>query len=370
MARKRMMLSRVKPGMIVAEDILTAEGKLIIPDGTVLNDEIIEKLKQYSVFAVYIEDERDREAKPSGEKDAKAPSSEEGYLTKLKKSQEFQVFQKDYMHTVSALEGALKSLAEGDKEIQQDNLLKGVEDVLDKTNNALDLLDMLHCMRDYDDLTYIHSLNVGILSNMIGREVIKNITDEELNVLTLAGMLHDIGKLMIPEAVLQKKEPLTEQEYRMVKTHTLHGYTILKGLDIDSRIAQVAMCHHERCDGSGYPGGRGLDKIPVFARIVSIADVYDAMTCERVYREGVSPFEVIAMFEREGVWKFDAEFLLPFLNKVVLSCLNSEVRLSNNEVGKVVMINQGALSRPVVQIGNDFKDLSSFKNISIDKIII
>lgn len=369
MARKRMMISWVKPGMVAAEDVLTTDGKLIIAKDTVFDEDILERLMQYSVFAVYIKEEEEEIVKQVKEELQKKSELEEGYLEKLKHSQKFVDFQKDYMHSVSDLENSLKSLAEGSGELQKEELLGSVNEVLDKTDNSLNLLDMLHCMRDYDDVTFVHSLNVGVLSNLIGRETIKRITDEELNVLTLAGMLHDVGKLMVPEDVLQKKGRLTVQEQVVVQTHALHGYNILKELDIDSRIAEAALCHHERCDGSGYPNGKGFNEIPQFAKIVAIADVYDAMTSNRIYREGISPFEVVSMFEEEGFFTFDIEYLLPFLNKVVTSYLHNRVHLSNDEIGKIVMINQGKLAKPVVQVGDTFRDLSVLKNISIDKVI-
>lgn len=378
MGRKRVLISRIKPGQTIAEDVLNDGGKLIVPKNTVLTEEMISKLKQYSVFAVFVEQSDEEVASADNAKTEPADEVtteellEDGYLQKVQKSQEFISFQENYTFTVKNLEGSLRKLVAGDEDFGADGLLENARNVLDNTSNPLDLLDMLHCMRGYDDLTFIHSLNVGILSHMIAKAAIRNISDEDLQVITLAGMLHDVGKLMIPEEYITKRGKLTDEEYQEVKKHTLHGYNIIKKQkDLDSRIAQVALFHHERCDGTGYPQGVSMRKIPKFARIVAIADVYDAMTCDRVYRQGVCPFEVIELFEKKELVAYDPAFMLPFLNKVVTSYLHSKVVLSSGDRGEVIMINQDNLSRPVVLLDDNkgFKDLSREKNLTIDKVI-
>ena len=224
-------------------------------------------------------------------------------------------------------------------------------------------------MKGYDDVTYVHGLNVALLSNMIGKLVFPKISEKDLEVLTLAGLLHDIGKMMIPDEVLQKNGHLTISEFNLIKTHVLHGNNILKNMNLDPRIAEVAMRHHERCDGSGYPGGYTQNQMSPFAKIVAIADTYDAMTSDRVYRKAICPFEVIHMFEREGLVKYEVEYLLPFLSVAVQAYLNTEVQLSTDEIGKVVMVNVDELSKPVVKVGGIYYDLTKENSISIDRII-
>ena len=177
---------------------------------------------------------------------------------------------------------------------------------------------------------------------------------------------------MVPDNIIQKKGRLTLPEYNLVKTHVLFGNNILKGIDnLDPRIAEVAMRHHERCDGTGYPGGYKREQIEPFARIVAIADTYDAMTSDRAYRAAICPFDVIEMFEREGIVKYDVAFLLPFIEKAVQAYMNTDVRLSTNQIGKVIMINKNEFSKPVVQVGDEFYDLSKETNdIVIDKVLI
>lgn len=385
MTAKRILTSRAAENMVVAEDVYTTDDKLVIPEGTVLTEEIIKSLKEYGIFAIRIKvDEEDGSTtleNDSGEEKAEAKGEtlkrktqeeQQNYLRQIKESKEFEEFHNAFIDSVDDLKDVFNKVVMHNEEIDSMAILKDVENVVDRGRNGIHILDMLQCMRGYDDVTYVHSVNVALLSNMIGRTVYPDISKEELDVLTLSGLLHDIGKMMVPDNIIQKNGRLTLPEYNVVKTHVLFGNNILKGLkNLDPRVAEVAMRHHERCDGTGYPGGYKREQIEPFARIVAIADTYDAMTSDRVYRAAICPFDVIHMFEREGLVKFDVEFLLPFLEKAVQAYLNTEVKLSTNEVGKVIMINHNEFSKPVVQVGNEFYDLSKeSSDIVIDKVLI
>lgn len=385
MAAKRILTSRAAENMVVADDVYTTDDKLVIPEGTVLTEEIIKSLKEYGIFAIRIkvdeedgnipleDDSEEEETKEIVETPKRRTKEEQqNYLRQIKESKEFEEFHSAFIDSVDNLKSLFNKVVMHNEEIDSKAILEDVENVVDKGRNGIHILDMLQCMRGYDDVTYVHSVNVAMLSNMIGRTVYPDISKEELDILTLSGLLHDIGKMMVPDNIIQKNGRLTLPEYNVVKTHVLFGNNILKGLkNLDPRVAEVAMRHHERCDGTGYPGGYRREQIEPFARIVAIADTYDAMTSDRVYRAALCPFDVIHMFEREGIVKFDVEFLLPFLEKAVQAYLNTEVKLSTNEVGKVIMINHNEYSKPVVQVGNEFYDLSKeSSDIVIDKVLI
>ena len=389
MAAKRILTSRATQNMIVADDVYTSDDKLVIPEGTVLTEDIIDSLKEYGVFAIRIKVDEDgnnaaaenEKVMPAGDEvlneqrqeiKNSAEQEQESFLKQVKESKEFEVFHSAFVDSVDNLKNVFSKVVMHNEQIDGESILSDVENVVSKGRNSIHVLDMLQCMRGYDDVTYVHSVNVALLSNMIGRIVYPDISDEELKVLTLAGLLHDIGKMMVPDNIIQKKGRLTLPEYNLVKTHVLFGNNILKGIDnLDPRIAEVAMRHHERCDGTGYPGGYKREQIEPFARIVAIADTYDAMTSDRAYRAAICPFDVIEMFEREGIVKYDVEFLLPFLEKAVQAYMNTNVRLSTNQIGKVIMINKNEFSKPVVQVGDEFYDLSKETNdIVIDKVLI
>ena len=182
-------------------------------------------------------------------------------------------------------------------------------------------------------------------------------------------MLHDIGKLSIPDSIIKKPGKLSNEEFAIVKTHTTKGYDILSSQTLPDAVKYAALMHHERCDGTGYPRRLKYDKIDRFARLVAIADVYDAMTSARVYRGPMSPFTVVETFEREGLQKYDPEYILVFLEHIVNTYLNNRVLLSDGRKGEVVLINKQALSKPLIQLEDGFLDLAKHKDIIIEKIL-
>lgn len=198
-----------------------------------------------------------------------------------------------------------------------------------------------------------------------------NITGEDLEDLTLAGLLHDIGKCLVDPELLNKPS-LTDEEFRYVKEHPNLGLKILtdSNSQIDKRIRSAVLMHHERCDGSGYPSGRKGDTITDFAKIVAIADVYDAMTSKRCYRKGICPFEVIATFERKGFERYETKYLLPFLHHIIDTYIGNSVLLNDGSTGKIIMINRQFLSRPVVSTAAvTYLDLSKHFELYIQAII-
>lgn len=386
MVSKRILTTKARVNMVTSEDVYTTDNQLIIPKGTVLTEDIISALKGHSVFAIRVDtgwdgvtpvlmDEQETMAEEtSGENLAIEPGileiPEDDGIPNTSETKEFREFESSFMESVDDLKNVFNSVVMKNEEIDTGLLLSDVKEVVSKGRNSFHILDMLHCMRGYDDVTYVHCMNVALLSNLIGRTVYPEIPHEELEVLTLSGLLCDIGKILVPEEVINKAGRLTLPEYNIAKTHVFHGNNILKGLNLDPRIAEVAMRHHERCDGSGYPGGFRRNQIEEFARIVAIADSYDAMTTDRPYRPAICPFEVIHMFEREGLVKYDVKFLLQFLEKAAHAYVNTKVKLSTGETGRVIMINRKELSKPVVKVGDKYYDLSTETSIRIQSIII
>ncbi len=388
MARKRVLTARLAANMIAAENVYTSDGQLLFPDMTVLTEEVIEALKDHSVFAVRIQVADDGKTPLLGDPSQSekvrpadnlkvdfAPDYSAGreekvnYYNAVRKTPEYKEFSQSFLNTVDRTKDMFNRVVMQNEKVDSDVILADVEEVVVKSRNSLHILDMLQCMRGFDDVTYVHSVNVALLSNMIGKIAFPDISKDEMDVLTIAALLHDIGKMMIPDEVLNKPDRLTISEFNIIKTHVLHGSNILKGMQLDPRVAEVALHHHERCDGSGYPDALKEGQIIPFARIVAIADAYDAMTSKRVYRNAICPFKVIDIFEHEGLAKYELNYLLPFLSMAAQAYINTEVRLSNNEIGRVVMLNSDELSRPVVKVGQNFYDLAKKRSITIEKLM-
>ena len=351
-------LQQVRQGMITADDVLSPSGQLIIPKNTTLNPRLISRLKLYNVkkVCVIITDDVAQELNAKAEKNKP--------LNPEKTTQEFKVFNRTYQDMANDLEAAFKEVI--DKPHDNYDPAPIIDQILElaKTvKNTMHLMNTLQLLREYDDTMYIHSLSVSLIAHTIASQ--QNFTEEDMRGLIFACAFHDIGKVQIPTEILYKPGRLTDDEYLIVKEHAQRGYDILHKAHFPQEIQMAALLHHERCDGTGYPSALTAEKIPLYAKIIAIADVYDAMTARRSYRKEICSFDVIAEFENSGYQKYDTSLLLPFLTSIAQSHINNQVRLSNSLIGTIVMINQHKLSKPVVNIDGTFIDLSKEKDITI-----
>lgn len=375
---KRLYTANLLPGMIVGEDVFSFSNQLIIPKGCVLTDKMITRLEFYSIPYIKIKDSAEEafdaplsydDTVNGSQSDAISPipAADRSYSDLIQSSPEFKKFKQDFDDTIDELKGNLNDIVQKGAAVNTTSLLKQATSLMQDASNNSDFFHMLHNMRQYDDLTFAHCMNVALISNILAGWL--NMSKEDIETATLCGLLHDIGKLAIPDQIIKKPSKLTAEEYEIVKTHTIEGYHILKDQNINVHIKNAALMHHERCDGSGYPFGLAGNKIDPFAKIVSIADVYDAMTAARVYRGPLCPFKVIDIFEKEGLQKYEAAYILKFLENVVMTYMNNRVRLSDGTEGDIVYINHAHLSRPMIRSGGRFIDLSAVPELSIEEIL-
>jgi putative nucleotidyltransferase with HDIG domain len=162
-----------------------------------------------------------------------------------------------------------------------------------------------------DTYTHGHSFRVTQYSLAIAHQM--GLSVAETNDLEIGGMLHDIGKIGIPESILQKPGKLTPEEYDIIKSHPLRGYRMLMTLPGMESVLQIVRHHHERTDGSGYPDGLRGDQIPILARVLSVADAYDAMTSKRTYRMGMSHADAVMEVQRNSGTQFDPQMVKAFI---------------------------------------------------------
>lgn len=362
---KRVRTSELVPGMITYEDVYSYNNQLIVQKGTVLDDNTITKLEFYSVLSVRIEDEVIDTV--NAEDDFHKLPESLPYSERIKSTRQFKEFEREFVNNTEALKGNLNAILKNHS-INTDVLLSSVTNLISKSSTSISMFDMLHNMRNYDDFTYVHSMNVSLICNIFGHWL--NMSTADIQVLTLAGLLHDIGKLLVPEEIIKKPGKLTDGEFSVIKTHTLQGYNVLKNMDIDTRIKAAALMHHERCDGSGYPLGYHEIRIVDFAKIVAIADVYDAMTAARCYRGPMCPFTVISIFEEEGLQKYDSKYILEFLNHIGETYMNNRVKLNNGMEGDIIMLNKNLVSRPLIRCTDgSFLNLAEHKELHIVSLV-
>lgn len=356
---KRVKTSDLLPGMITAEDVLNYNNQLILPKGLILTDKTITKLAFYSILSVRVEED----SAQLGD----ASSFEPTYAEKIRQSPEFIQFKDEFEHDVNTFKNVVNDVIEKGAPLDVDKLMNHTLNILDPTWTTPNVFDMLHCMRQYDDATYVHCMNVALICNVFARWL--RLSEDEIRTATISGLLHDIGKTKIPDSIIKKPGKLTEKEYAIVKKHPQEGYHMIQDSALNTSIRNAVLMHHERCDGSGYPFGIAGNKIEPYAKIVAIADVYDAMTSARIYRGPLCPFKAIALFESEGLQKYDTKYILTFLENVVNTYLLNNVRLSNGVAGKIVFINKKQLSAPTVQTEHDFIDLSQHPELYIEDLI-
>lgn len=353
-------------GMMVSEDVYSKAGQMIVRKDSLLTRQMISHIKYYFIPEVSIYDgELALTIREALDHRKDMPITQ---LERIMKSEEYQVFKKEYSSNVNMLQECVNDIILRNVPVNAPELIEGTVKIFDKSPGYFSLFGMLHSMKQIDDSTFAHSVNVAMIARLIGEWC--SFSAEDLDQLTLAGLLHDIGKCQIPDEILMKPDKLDKEEYAFVKMHSQFGYDVIKDQDLDRRVKQAILLHHERCDGTGYPFGHDINKLEDFECIISIADVYDAMTADRCYRSGLCPFEAIAFFEEEGLQKYHPKFITSFLQRIANTYLNSDVLLSNHDTAKIIFIND-RLTRPIVQLhkNQEFINLIHHPDLYIQAII-
>jgi len=230
-----------------------------------------------------------------------------------------------------------------------------VEDLTDGILQNPDAHMLLTKLHSRDEYTAIHSLNVCTLSIAFGRHL--GLPESFLKELGLGAMLHDLGKSRVPPEILNKPGKLTEEEFEVIKSHPIFGMEMLleHSNPIPPRAIDIAYTHHERMDGSGYPQGLEGKEIPLYGRIVSIVDYYDAVTSDRCYHDGASPDVALRqLFDNEG-WH-DQELVESFIRCLSIFPVGSIVECDNGEVAIVLSQNESRRLRPkLLLVMNEYK---------------
>lgn len=290
-------------------------------------------------------------------------SSTTSYMDKMKSSEDFKQFKEAFDEEVQDFKSKINEVVLKNAPLDVNELLDDALDLVSKGQGTFSIFDMLHSMRQNDDETYAHCLNVGLFCNVFAGWL--KLSEDETRIATLCGLLCDIGKMKISDAILRKPDTLNEAEMWAVKKHAYEGYQLVRNLDIDNHIKNAVLTHHERCDGSGYPFGLRGSKIDPYARMVAIADVYDAMTSVRPWRNAMSPFQAVQIMQDEGLQKYDVRFIMTFLENVMNTFIGNRVLLSNGEKGEIVYIHKNNVTRPTLKCGGHYVDMNEDKEIQI-----
>lgn len=255
---------------------------------------------------------------------------------------------------------AFKAVSDVVHQVKNDAVINGeqtravmrtlVDEVLQAPDAIMNLMDI----KSFDDYTFTHNVNVSAISLLIGSSM--GLTKNELEELATGCMLHDVGKIKIAIDLLNKEGSLSDDEFVELRSHPRQGYDILvksRGLSEESRL--VALQHHEKFQGNGYPANLRGNEITLYARICSVADVYDALTTDRPYRLAMSPYDAIKILTSGIDRHFDPNVLTAFIRKFSLYPAGSFVRLNDASIALVLRNNPESVIRPVVKLLKDSK---------------
>lgn len=236
--------------------------------------------------------------------------------------------------------------------------------MIQQVSGTTDIHELFAALQSKDDYTYRHNLAVGVLSTLIGRWL--GMPESELAQLALAATLHDIGKLKIPQDLLIKPDRLTTEEFELVKKHTIFGYEMIKEtVGATHMQAVIALQHHERQDGSGYPLALRGDQIAPLSRIVAIADIFHAMTSDRPYRKAAPFYQTLQEMNQHTFGELEPQVCRIFIDRMMQSTLSHEVVLTDGRGGTIVLINRHDPLRPLISINDEFIDLSKASSLKI-----
>lgn len=364
---KMVATNDLMPGMIMAKDTYSEAGLLIINAGEPVTEEAVEKLNSHKVDFVYIKDFKEVKEDAPKEPETAVKGEKESYNDKVKKSPAFRAFKEKFKEEAFELRKLYGNLISGTLTESIEESSRRIVNGLSSATGDTPVVDLVNNMRDSDEVTFAHAISASLMACELAKWL--KFSKEHVELAGMCGLLYDVGKVTIPSSILNSPHKLTDEQYNIVKTHPQRGYDILSKHTDNVHILNSALQHHEKCDGSGYPKGLKENEIDPYAKLIAIVDTFDAITSQRLYRDNVSPFKVVEIYEYEGIQKYDPGYIMTFLEHITRNYIGNLCELSDGRVGKIIMVNKNALARPVVSVGDEFVDLSKEKDLTVAKLL-
>jgi len=351
---KEIAIDELSIGVCLSKDIYNDLGNIILAQGTEISSRHLEYFRNHGIQYVYVDE--DFISKP------------EAKGVRLQASSKYRELNSNYAAVLQHFKGLYYQVQNKDFKLDIKEMEDDIKPLVDTLLSDNDILGSMRLLSFHESYHFTHAVNVSMLGAMLGKWL--GLNRQMIYSIALAGLLHDIGKTQIPEEILLKKGRLSFPELEMVRSHAKLGYDLLKDNPAIPRdVLAAILFHHERSDGSGYPSGLKEEQTPYLARIISVVDVFDAITSDRFYKQKVSSFKAFNIIKDESFRGLDPQISDVFMSNIASYFINNRVKLSDGRVGEVVYVNKFALNRPLIRVGEQFIDLSSDYSLDIEEVL-
>ena len=327
-------IQKCQPGDKLARSIYTENGTILVGAGVELTQRMLMRLKSKNIASLYIQDDRTNDI------------IVETVITDQTRREAMSIIH-DTFRAVHEVPQRWQQLF-SDKSFGR-NIRQVMTTVVDELSGSRAAMNLLADACAFDNYIFAHSFNVALYSTALAIKT--GYTEKEVLEISIGGMLHDVGKMQIPDTILQKPGRLSAEEFEIMKKHTEYGFEMLRRQDeIPLLAAHCAFQHHERWDGSGYPRNLKQEEIHPYGRLMAVTDVFDALTSHRVYRRGMLPHEAMEVLYSGSDTLFDQKYVEALRDTIALYPLGLSVTLSSGVSGVVVDSNKGMPSRPIIRV--------------------
>jgi putative nucleotidyltransferase with HDIG domain len=326
------LLNEVEPGMRLGAAVIKENGKVLLTEGTVLTTSVIARLHSWGVTKVGILGEA---------------SSQDLSVFDRQVTEKEEEFQREYTKSVEIIKHTFDAVRRF-KKMPGKSMRQLVDNTIVPLVKTAGSINYLKKNNPVDEYTFHHSVNTGIIAGVMAHWL--GYQEKALEEIIAAGLLHDIGKTQIPLTILNKKGKLTKEEMQVMQLHTTHGYKLIaESNEFSMDVALAALQHHERMNGSGYPARVLQNKIHPYAKLIAIADIYDAMTSDRVYQRKSTPFVVMETLMQQMFGELDPDICSIFCSNMQDCFVGYLVQLNDGREAEVVYVNREKITRPVVR---------------------
>ncbi len=342
---RKVPVEDLKPGMVYDQPIYVDQSNILVAANTAISENDIKKLMTWGVSEIQTQGNL-----IGNQNDETAPVDNQArilseYNNLLKKRKDLIGIHQKARKAVENAYNAIRN----DESFNLAEIENSVTEIISLLNENSNVFLFLYGLDEGKDYLVTHSVNVTFYAIIMGLALKYPITS--LKELGIGTMLIDAGMLKMPVYIIHKQSNLTDQEYQQIKTHPLHGYKVLRQLgDLNERIANVTLQHHEQFDGKGYPRGLKGNEISEFARIAAIADSYEAQISKRSYRQKVYFYHAMRNLLSSGVNRFDPVILRIFLSRMSVYPIGSIIELNDNSVGIIIGSIPEKPLRPIIKL--------------------